>query len=110
MSTQPRQSKDPAAEERANMARDRRDTHTTNSKIIFWCFIIVAAIAIADATMLIDGLIFLVGFVANFINYLFENSPWTDAEAKSATKTIIYVGYIVAIGVGLLANRLNKLK
>lgn len=110
MANQPRQTKDPAAEERANIARDRRDTHTTNSKIIFWCFIFVAGVAVADATMLIDGLIWLVGFVANFINYLFENSPWTDEEAKSATKTLIYVGYVVAIGVGLLANRLNKIK
>jgi hypothetical protein len=99
---------DPAAVERAARAADKRDAHQANSVVVWWCFMVMAGVALADATFLIDGLVFLVGLGANFINYLFENSPWTDEEARSATKTVIYCAFVVAFGIGIYANRQNK--
>ncbi len=106
--TASRDKRDPASEERARVAKDRRDFRNTNSSVVFFCLVAMFGIAIADATFIVEGLIWVVGFVANFINYLFENSPWTEEEAKSATKTLIYCGYIVAFFVGIYANRQNN--
>lgn len=99
---------DPAAAERAKRADDRRNAHETNQRVVLWCFCLMFGVALADATFLIDGVVWFVGLVANFINYLFENSPWTNEEARSATKTVIYCAFVVAFGIGIYANNQNK--